>query len=121
MSDDLTKEIAKAALRIEWKDTESAARRVAEYAAERIEELEDKLAKAVGLLEAWINVASHCRIEEGVCCCGDNMDTHAEPINCGHLPVDHGAYIAKSLAEETNTTLAKLKGQDDDYAEKWED
>ena len=44
MSDDLVKEIAKGALRIEWKDTESAARRVAEHAADRIEELEDKLA-----------------------------------------------------------------------------
>jgi septal ring factor EnvC (AmiA/AmiB activator) len=40
MSDDLAKKIAKGALRIEWKDTESAARRVAEYAADRIGELE---------------------------------------------------------------------------------
>ena len=43
MSDDLAKKIAKGALRIEWKDTESAARRVAEYAADRIEELEAKV------------------------------------------------------------------------------
>jgi hypothetical protein len=43
MSDDLAKKIAKGALRIEWKDTESAARRVAEYAADRIEELQSRL------------------------------------------------------------------------------
>lgn len=73
-----------------------------------IEELEAKLEKAVGLLEAWINVATHCTIEEGVCCCGDDMDTHAEPMDCGHSPVDHGAYIVESLVEETNTTLAEL-------------
>jgi hypothetical protein len=53
MSDDLVKEIAKGALRIEWKDTESAARRVAEHAADRIEELEAKLAKAVEALEYY--------------------------------------------------------------------
>ena len=82
-----------------------------EEAADRIEDLEAKLVKAVGLLEAWINVAAHCSITEGVCCCGDDMDTHAEPMHCGHLPVDHGVYIAESLAEETNTTLAELKGE----------
>ena len=77
---------------------------------DRIEELEAKLAKAVGLLEAWVNVATHCTIEDGVCCCGDNMDTHAEPMDCGHSPVDHGAYIANGLVEETNATLAELTG-----------
>lgn len=40
MSDELAKEIANGALGIEWRNTESAARRVAEYAADRIEELE---------------------------------------------------------------------------------
>ena len=83
-------------------------------AADRIEELEAKLAEAVGLLEAWINVATHCTIEEGVCCCGDSMDTHAEPMDCGHSPVDHGAYIVESLVEETNATLKELTGGKDE-------
>ena len=74
------------------------------------EELEAKLAKAVGLLEAWVNVAAHCTIEEGVCCCGDNMDTHAEPMDCGHCPVDHGAYVASRLVDATNAALAELTG-----------
>jgi hypothetical protein len=53
MSDDLAKKIAKGALRIEWKDTESAARRVAEYAADRIKELEADLRKmALDLIAA---------------------------------------------------------------------
>ena len=79
-----------------------------------VRDLEAKLAKAVGLLESWINVATHCTIEEGVCCCGDNMDTHAKPMDCGHSPVDHGAYIANGLVEETNATLAELTGGKDD-------
>ena len=43
-------------------------------AADRIEALEAKLARAVGFLEAWIEVSENCSIEEGVCCCGDNME-----------------------------------------------
>jgi cell shape-determining protein MreC len=40
MSDDLAKEIAKSALRVDWSSTESAARQVAKYAATRIKNLE---------------------------------------------------------------------------------
>ena len=79
-----------------------------------VEALEAKLAKAVGLLEAWIRVATHCTIEEGVCCCGAAMDTHDDPMSCGHLQVDHGAYVARGLVEETNATLAELTGGKDD-------
>lgn len=79
-----------------------------------IELLKINLAKAMGLLEAWINVATHCTIEEGVCCCGDDMDTHAEPMDCGHEPVDHGTYIAMGLAEKTEATLAELTGGGDE-------
>ena len=50
-------------------------------------------------------------VEEGVCCCGDSMDTHAEPMDCGHWPVDHGAYVASRLVDDTNATLAELKGE----------
>ena len=55
MSDDLAEEIAKGALGIEWKDTESAARRVAEYAAHRIEELEAENKHLKSLIAGVIN------------------------------------------------------------------
>ena len=45
MSDDLAKEIARCALRIEWRDTETSARRVAEHAADRIAALEAEYAE----------------------------------------------------------------------------
>ena len=80
---------------------------LAERAADRIEALEAKLAKAVEALEGWINVYTHCTIEEGVCCCGDDMKNHTEQ----HMPMDHGAYIAGGLAEQTETTLEELKEQ----------
>lgn len=69
------------------------------------EALEAKLAKAVGLLEAWVELSEHCSIEEGVCCCGDSMENHS-----GHTPLDHGTYIATRLGEETRATLAEIKG-----------
>jgi hypothetical protein len=43
--DDLATEIASGALGIDWQDTESAARRVAKHAADRIAKLEDQLAQ----------------------------------------------------------------------------
>ena len=77
----------------------------------RIEELEAKLAKAVEALEGWVNVYTHCTIEEGVCCCGDDMNNHTLPMDSNHMPLDHGAYIAGKLAKQTETTLAELKGE----------
>jgi hypothetical protein len=79
-----------------------------------VRELEAKLAKAVEVLEAWGDVAVHCSIEEGVCCCGDNMENHTNPMDCGHTPLDHGTYIAIQLAEKTRATLAEIKGESHD-------
>ncbi len=78
-------------------------------AAARIEALTAKLAKAVEALEAWVELAEHCSIEDGVCCCGDNMEGHSDPMNCGHSPVDHGAYIARQLEESTRAALAAFE------------
>lgn len=60
----------------------------------------------VEALEAWLELAAHCSIEEGVCCCGDNMENHSNPMDCGHSPFDHGAYVAGQLIESTRTALA---------------
>jgi hypothetical protein len=75
-----------------------------------VKELEAKLAMAVGALKSWLELASYCTIEEGVCCCGDDMKSHADPMGCGHLPVDHGAYIAHHIKKSTRAILAELKG-----------
>jgi hypothetical protein len=79
-----------------------------------IVDLEAKLAMSVLALEAWLNVAAHCSIEEGVCCCGDDMGNHSPPMVSGHTPLDHGNYIAGRLEETTRAILAELKGQEDE-------
>jgi hypothetical protein len=77
---------------------------------DRIKPLEAKLAKAVKDLKGWLEVSQHCTIEDGVCCCGEAMKGHANPMSCGHSPVDYGAYAAKRLAESTRATLAEIEG-----------
>ena len=66
-----------------------------------VAELVEALTRAVAIIE-------HCDVTEGVCCCGDNMDTHAEPMSCGHSPVDHGSYTASQWLDEARATLTKI-------------
>jgi len=72
---------------------------------------EAKLAKAMNALGGWLNVYTHCTIEEGVCCCGDDMKNHTLAMDSNHMPLDHGAYIAESLAAHTETLITELKGE----------
>lgn len=30
----------------------------------------------------------NAQVSSGVCCCGDDMAKHANPMHCGHNPVD---------------------------------
>lgn len=68
-----------------------------------------RVAALISQMEAWLNVANHCSITEGVCCCGDNMEGHTDPMGCGHTPTDHGTYHAHRLVESTEAALAQLK------------
>ena len=75
----------------------------------RIEALERQVKAADALaekLEGWIGVAATCAIESGVCRCGDNMERHGNPLDCGHSPVDHGAHVAMQLIDDTTSALA---------------
>ena len=75
----------------------------------RADAVAEMIRQAVEALESWMELAAHCSIEEGVCCCGDDMKNHSVPMNCGHSPTDHGEYIAEMLVETTRATLAKIK------------
>jgi hypothetical protein len=103
MSDNLVKQLRR------WPN--SVAGCTMKKAADRIETLEAKLAQAVEALEGWLNVYAHCTIEDGVCCCGDDMNNHMLTFDSNHMPLDHGAYIADELAKKTEATLAAIKGE----------
>lgn len=68
-----------------------------------------KVARLVEGLEQWISVHDNCEIADGVCCCGDDMIGHSEPMSCGHVATDHGAYHAAKVAETTRALLTEIK------------
>ena len=64
------------------------------------------------LVRGLVDLLGNCSVESGVCCCGDDMRSHADPMNCGHSPVDSGAYAALSLYERAVEVLAKAAGEE---------
>lgn len=61
-------------------------------------------------LEACIASLERADTAEGVCCCGDSMDRHSDPMSCGHSPVDMGDYYASKALEAARAALAKARG-----------
>jgi hypothetical protein len=110
--DDLVKEIASGALGIDWRDTETAARRVAKHAAARIEELEAKLATC----EKYRDAYAECdRIGAQAVC--DLEAKLAMAVEAGHALNDalrekeRGKYLTTAqvlAAEKARATLAAI-------------
>lgn len=67
--------------------------------------------RAEDRIKDWIELVSHVSIEAGVCCCGDDMENHSNPMDCGHSPVDHGSYMADLLVEDSRATLAQINAE----------
>lgn len=58
-------------------------------------------------LEACVASLERVDTAEGVCCCGDSMDRHSDPMSCGHSPVDMGDYYAGKALESARAALAQ--------------
>lgn len=84
-------------------------------AVTEIEELKQKLAaerERQEALEAHVEqlkpALESFSMGHGVCCCGDNMNLHANPMDCGHMPVDSGWYaIEMYMRAAPETSLAQ--------------
>lgn len=46
----------------------------------------------------------------GYCCCGDDMERHGDPMDCGHTPVDAGEYAADNVIRDVKALIAKATG-----------
>lgn len=57
------------------------------------------------LLKRWMDTSREVDCSSGVCCCGDSMENHADPMCCGHSPVDSGTYVVDRLREQTYMVL----------------
>lgn len=88
-----------------WNGAEPA-RQFVTAAQERIAELE-------GLVEQAETIFTHCTVSDGVCCCGDSMENHADPMWCGHSPVDHGGYVADGWLAKARATFSPAVKEND--------
>jgi len=61
--------------------------------------------KARKMLVAANHIIDEIGIVSGVCCCGDSMDRHASPMDCGHSPVDSGEYHYAAVFVDINNFL----------------
>ena len=69
--------------------------------------------RVVALVEALngcIAAIEHANMADGVCCCGDDMECHSEPMNCGHSPVDQGEYHAHQVLTAARVALRAIGG-----------
>ncbi len=48
----------------------------------------------------FVDFVKNAPVSSGVCCCGDSMEGHADPMSCGHSPVDQWDYSLSNWLEE---------------------
>ena len=61
-------------------------------------------------LEVLLGLVDEFGIKSGVCCCGDDMARHSNPMDCGHSPVDSGEYYSAKTIEVARAALSGAKG-----------
>lgn len=70
----------------------------------------DKLCKEVfEALDKLVEFIKRAPVESGVCCCGDAMDQHNDPMWSGHAPVDMWDHNVNSYVEEHEKLRARLQ------------
>lgn len=61
-----------------------------------------------GLSERLMDFITHAEVSSGVCCCGDYMQGHADPMASGHSPVD----MWDNAVLEFGREFARLNGKE---------
>lgn len=61
-------------------------------------------------LRSLLDTVERLDIREGVCCCGDSMESHSNPMDCGHSPVDAGEYYHGQTIENARKAILKAEG-----------
>jgi hypothetical protein len=62
-------------------------------------------------LRSMLAIVSETGIASGICCCGDDMDRHENPFNCGHVAVDSGHYHSGPFLESARAAISKATGE----------
>lgn len=66
---------------------------------------ETEVERLRGLTTEAIQLVENCSVETGVCCCGEDMERHSTPMNCGHTPTDMGAYQSLQWLDAARAAL----------------
>ena len=74
-----------------------------------IERLSARVAALTEALEGCVAAIEHADMADGVCCCGDMMEGHSDPMSCGHSPVDQGHYHSHQVLASARAALTTDK------------
>ena len=78
---------------------------------DEVERLRAENKKLRGLIADAVEIIHRADNTEGTCCCGESMLDHAEAMDCGHSPVDAGAYHAHEWQKDARAALAQKGGE----------
>ena len=65
-----------------------------------------QIATLVEALRGCITAIEHADMADGVCCCGDEMEGHSDPMDCGHTPTDRGEHYAHQVLTAAKAALS---------------
>lgn len=77
-----------------------AHRRASQAAHAPSEGLREENKRLRALVDYAARIFMHCTVTDSVCCCGDNMEGHSDPMSCGHSPVDRGSYAVDQWCKQ---------------------
>lgn len=76
---------------------------------EKLAAAEAVIETLMGALDACMASIEHADMSDGVCCCGDSMEGHSDPMSCGHSPTDMGEYYAMRAVESARAAIATAR------------
>ena len=68
-----------------------------------------RIAALTEALEGCVAAIEHADMADGVCCCGDMMEGHSDPMSCGHSPVDQGHYHSHQVLASARAAITTDK------------
>ena len=77
--------------------------------ATQLAERDARIAALTKALEGCVAAIEHADMADGVCCCGDMMEGHSDPMSCGHSPVDQGHYHSHQVLASARAALTTDK------------
>lgn len=59
--------------------------------------------------DSLLEFIKNAPVSSGVCCCGDDMEKHGNPMYCGHNPVDMWDHSVRCYVEDIEAADAQVR------------